>query len=86
MHTQIEAQLYEAAREDSEAESQSGSCEEEEEVNSDSDSDEETKGSSALTPETPPAGNGDLEPSLTLSVDLSTSVMHSSVMDTEVSL
>ena len=81
MHTQIEAQLYEAAREDSEAESSTGSFEEE--VNSDSDTDEEEDDSNgpALTPETPPISN---DSSLMLSVDLSSSIMNSSVLDMEV--
>ena len=77
MHTQIEAQLYEATREDSEAESSTGSFEEE--VNSDSDTDEED--GPALTPETPPISN---DSSLMLSVDLSSSIMNSSVLDMEV--
>ena len=52
--------------------------------NSDSDTDEEEDDSNgpALTPETPPISN---DSSLMLSVDLSSSIMNSSVLDMEVS-
>lgn len=73
-------------REDSGADSPSLLGSREEEVDSSSDTDEEDGEGEGplLTPETPPVIMKDYETGLAMSVDLSSSVMHSSVLDMEV--